>query len=611
MKVTFITFVIFLICSLSFAQLSVKNNTYVFVDGDGFNSDPNVAPLFVTDDVRIESTGNIYLRNEAQLIQGIGTTGNSGTGKLSVYQEGTVDNFAYNHWSSPVGEVSTDNTTNSSFIATGGAVLNDVTGLTTSDPALIGSSANGTSAPLTISKLWLYGYNPGTQYSEWDFLGNGAPLDSGYGFSMKGSEGSDSQQYEFAGKANSGDINVDVLAAQYTLIGNPYPSALNIGAFIHDPDNSSDMKGTILIWEHDPEANSHVLTQYVGGYASYTVMADGSLESYVPATFSTLGDDGFPSSGAGTSTNPAKFIRQYLPVGQGFMIEGAPSSTGSLTFKNEHRVYYKESGSNSQFFKTESKSSETFNQNNPTSINEINYNEEGFQVLNESLDIRRFRLNVDFNDHFTRQLLHNFHPTATPGFDYGLESNNSYPYPRDAYFIAEDIPYITQAHGYDLDLKIPLVLKVDADLAIRVRIYDVQNFNDEPIFLHDKETDVYYDLRTLDFNINLSTGTYTDRFEVTFKNANTLNTDQFLDSGFAVFQNNNTSQLILKNPKSLIVKSVSLIDVSGKEIFNKINLGNSSRQEFSTKNLSDGVYIASVTLDNNNTTSKKVVITNK
>ena len=254
-----LTFITLLITSLSFAQLTVRDNAYIFIDGDGFSSEgtgtpaaTDIAPLFVTDDIRIEATSNIYLCNNAQIIQGTGTTGNSGTGKLSVYQEGNVNNYAYNYWASPVGEISVDNGNNRNFIV--GDVLNDSITVTTSVPAVILNGWNGIASPLSIADNWLYGFSPGTLYAQWDYIGDGTPLAPGYGFTMKGSTGSSSQRYDFAGKPNSGNIDVDVLAEQYTLVGNPYPSAINAGAFIHDID-------------------------YVGGYATYTVAADGSMET--------------------------------------------------------------------------------------------------------------------------------------------------------------------------------------------------------------------------------------------------------------------------------------------------------------------------------------------
>lgn len=614
MKKNIYTLIVFLICSFSFAQLTVKNSTYIFVDGTSFTSGPTVAPLFVTDNVRVEGTGHIYLRNNAQLLQGTGSTGNSGTGNLSVYQEGTVDNYAYNYWASPVGDTSVDNTGNSNLITTNASgIINEVTGLISRNPATYAYINDGTASPLTISNKWLYGFSPGTVYADWDYLGTGTPLEPGYGFSMKGTTGSTNQRYDFAGKPNSGNINIAILDAQFTLAGNPYPSALNSWAFIHDADNRNDMLGALLFWEHDPTVNSHILTDYVGGYARYTVNAAGTVGTFVPATFYTLGSDGFPT-GPGSPSGSTKQVRQFLPIAQGFMIEGdigtdgtASVADGIVTFKNNHRAFYKETDADSEFFKTSSNNTNT--EDTTLNYTEFQYNDEGFQILPQ--DYRRFRLNVDFNDEVTRPLVANFHADATDGFDYGLECNNSEPTPRDAYFILGDMPFVAQAHQYDINLKIPLVVTTNINLPLKVRIYDIQHFNDEPIYIHDKLTDIYYDLTALNFNINLEAGTYTDRFEVTFTNGSTLSTDDFADSAFTVFQNNTLSQLVVANPKSLNIKSVGLVDISGKQVFQKTNLTNNTRYEFSTKNLSDGVYITTITLDNNRIISKKVVITNK
>ena len=43
----------------------------------------------------------------------------------------------------------------------------------------------------------------------------------------------------------------------------------------------------------------------------------------------------------------------------------------------------------------------------------------------------------------------------------------------------------------------------------------------------------------------------------------------------------------------------------------KPNLNNGTRFEFTTKNLSDGVYVVNVTLKNNSTLNKKIIVTNK
>ena len=94
-KVTLIICILYSLNSV-FAQLYV-NNSYVFNKG---------AMIYVKDYVELRTnTSNIYLRNEGQLLQGsTSLTGlNRGVGSLSVFQEGTANNFGYNYWCSPVG----------------------------------------------------------------------------------------------------------------------------------------------------------------------------------------------------------------------------------------------------------------------------------------------------------------------------------------------------------------------------------------------------------------------------------------------------------------------------------------------------------------------------
>lgn len=49
---------------------------------------------------------SLYLRDEAQLLQGTSNATNTGNGMLSVFQEGNASAYTYNYWSAPVQGVS-------------------------------------------------------------------------------------------------------------------------------------------------------------------------------------------------------------------------------------------------------------------------------------------------------------------------------------------------------------------------------------------------------------------------------------------------------------------------------------------------------------------------
>ncbi|WP_435412517.1 hypothetical protein [Psychroserpens mesophilus] len=607
---------VFMFCfiqtSFSQADLFVSNGSYVYVDGDGFtDGDPAIAPIYVTNDIDLENNGFVYLRDGAQLLQG-NNIGNSGLGRLSVFQNGTVHNWAYNYWCSPVGNVfqtdgttPLDNSVNNPFKATNqlfdfigdpNPALNPIT----STPATFFSNYDGVSSPLQISNRWIYTYDPGTVYSEWDYEGDLGDVDPGYGFTMKGTSGSGNNQlYDFRGKPNNGTITTAVLNGEQTLVGNPYPSAIDARAYIWDAINRNSINGTLYFWEQDLSVNSHYIADYVGGYATYTINELATLATFTPATFNTHNPDGTINT-IGPSSTSLKNVYRYIPVGQGFMVEGNSAVNTTVRTTNAMRIYVKE-GAQSEFFRAA--------ENNSVSYDAFIYNEDGLQLIPD--DYKRFRLNVDFNETYTRQLLHNFHDTATNGFDYGLESKSPSNLQSDASWILDGESYVAQAHNFDMDLKIPVVINVAEQQAVRFRIFDVQHFDNQPIYLHDIETNLYVNLKEQNYDLNLASGEYSERFEITFTNDDTLGTAAVTISDFIVFQDNISSQLTIKNPNSLPINGVSLFDVAGKQIFNVVDLDTQDTYTFSTKNLSEGIYVTVLSLDDNNSLSKKVVIKNK
>ena len=573
--------------TISHAQLSVRNNHSIFVNDE---------IVFVEDDLNLNETNSrVYLRNEAQLIQGSGITGNSGIGELSVYQEANVGAYEYNYWCSPIGST-TDNTINNPF---GITLLNDVIGLTTSTPAIIAhlTGYNSTSSPLTIEPYWIWKFIASDEYAEWIHVRGTTTINAGEGFTMKGTSGSgDAQQYDFRGKPNNGTIAVSVANNQTTLVGNPYPSAIDAVSYIHDPQNAAVITGTLHFWEQDPTVNSHYLRAYDGGYATYTIDATGTVETFIPPVFYTYNGDG-SINGSGSGSPSGKRPRRYIPIGQGFMVDG--TATGFVRAKNSHRVFEKELSSNSEFFKTSNKK------------NKIAQNDEDLSILPK--DFKRFRLNIDFNNTYTRQLVETFHESATDVFDYGLESkiNIKEILASDAYLSNNNTCYLAEALNFDVTLEIPLTIKASQNMPIKIRITDIQNFdNDQPIYIHDIENDVYVNLRTQDFNINLDKGYYKERFEITFNN-NSLSIDDHFLEDFKVFQNNSIQKLYIFNPNVLNIKDFSLFDTTGKQVIFDNITSLKTQYAYSTKILSNGIYIAKITFKNNRVFSNKIVVSNK
>jgi hypothetical protein len=555
--------------------------------------------LYVGENINLQSNSNLYLRNNSQLVQGTTSTStNTGTGKLSVYQEGTSDSFDYNYWCSPVGNAS-GTSGNENF---GITMLHRPTTSIASTPTAIlpTSNYNGTSNPLSISSAWIYKLINANNYSQWIFVGGATTLAPGEGFSMKGTSGTDSvdpeatgitnnsggrQRYDFRGKPNDGNITITLGLNNATLTGNPYPSALDLNAFLFDPSNLAT--GSIAyFWEQDKTVNSHTLIDYKGGYGSYAPVDMVTTGVYVPATFNSYNGDGSLNT-TGLSSG-LTINRRYSPIGQGFVVNA--NANGTATFKNTHRVFIKEGSGTSQFEKQ-------------TPSNKNNKKE-------QATEVPHFKLNTIINNQFTRQLALAFVPQATDGIDIGIDAlNMDSALPNDVTFWLENAGYVIQGVNFDESKRIPLAVKVTTNTSFKFYIPEVVNFNfSENIYIYDTLDESYHDIKNGTYTITVAPGNYYDRFLITFKNQ-TLSTDNTeMPKSLLVFQDNAISSLKVSNPNLLEIKSFKLYDVLGRTVLSKKDLEKNQNYIFSTSGLSPGIYIVEfLTIDNAKFIEKIVV----
>lgn len=582
---------IFLFGNSIIAQITVVN--------DGFITANNIV-VFSNDYVNLKNTDSkFYLRNEAQLIQGNGTTGNSGIGELSVQQTGIANQYAYQYWCSPVGNIDADVFGNSPARVN---LIDESTGFVTSTDAGFTTGYNGSTSPLVISSRWLYTYEAGTSYLDWNFVGSTGAIPAGQGFTEKGND-SQNQMYDFRGKSNNGTITNTVALDALTLVGNPYPSALDARDFIHDANNSTTIDGCIYLWEQGAGADSHFVADYIGGYACYTINAAGTMETFTPATFDTYDSAGNPQSAPPSPGTGVRTAGRYFPIAQGFMVKG--KANGTVRTTNAMREYHKVSEGNSFFFRS---SSDTQTSNNQT--NEFGYNNvpDGFG---------RLRVNVTFNNTFNRQLLINFHnEVSNDDFNYGLETRTPRVLSSDAYWTLsanDDVSelYTAKAYKYAEELEMPLYLTLNDNQSVKFNPpFDVQNFDtSQKFFLLDKEYRTYTDITTQGHEITLPAGEYSNRFFITFIDAQALGNDEFTINSLDVFHNDGLAQLTILNPKGMNLKSVSLFDITSKEVLHE-ELSNQSKYSFSTKALASGVYIVNVKSQDGELTTEKLIISN-
>lgn len=558
--------------------------------------------LFVRQDINLQANAKLYLRNQAQLLQGTtSTSSNKGSGILSVFQEGTSDNFDYNYWCSPIG-IASSAVGNENFGITMLYSPSSATG-SVGAIALPQDSRDGIASPLSIASRWIYKLTNANSYSQWGYIGATTTLAPGEGFTMKGTSGIDAidaegngiknnpgghgaQRYDFRGKPNDGNITVTLGTNNATLTGNPYPSALHLNAFLLDPDNTAGT-GIAYFWEQDKTVNSHFIADYKGGYGSYSPISLVSNGVYVAATFNSYNGDGSLNT-VGTSSG-AMIQRKYSPIGQGFLLNGA--ANGMVTLKNSHRVFYKEGNPLTQFERPSKKKSIS---KNP--IAEASY----------------FKLNIILNNQFTRQLALVFSTEATDGVDFGMDAvsmdNNL---PNDTYFFLENKNYVIQGVNFDQTKKIPLGVKTTAAISIKFYIPEVTNFDPaQAIYLYDNLDNSYHDIKKGTYEVAVAKGTFNERFKITFSKEQNLKTEESIIANLMVSQNNTDQILTVSNGDEVELESIILYDVLGKVILSKKKPEANAYYYFPTSALSSGIYIVKLITTENLNITKKVIISN-
>lgn len=536
--------------------------------------------------------GNIDLQGESQLIQKEGSElAISSAGSLERDQQGTRDLYTYNYWSSPVGELSTI-ANNTPYVV--GTMFKD--GTNPSAPLninFITNGYNGTSGtPIGIADYWIWKFanQPDDDYSAWQHVRSTGSLNPGEGFTMKGVANTNGnisleQNYVLRGKPNNGDITLPITEGNDYLVGNPYPSAIDAHEFIMDNaptiDAPGNTTGTLYFWEHWG-GGSHVLQEYQGGYATY------NLSGAVPAVaYGTADPDVDQSSLIGT-----KLPGRYIPVGQGFFVIG--ENTGTIRFKNSQRVFMTEATNASTFMRTNDAAAQSS------------------QDIEEYSDLRiKIRLKFKSANTYSRKILVTVDEHATINHDWGYDAVLYDNQSDDMYWLIEDSKYVIQGiNQISPSTVLPLGVNFETSGTQEIAIDQLENYPaDAAIYLHDKDLDLYHDLKQGPYNFETPLGVYTDRFEVVFQAEDTLGIDDANvdDANVFVFYDSKSKNIMIKNSKSIAIESVNVYSMLGQSMYVMNEMTTSNILQIATKGYSTGTYIVKMETETGSI-SKKILV---
>ncbi|MDO7173638.1 LamG-like jellyroll fold domain-containing protein [Mariniflexile sp. AS56] len=552
----------------------------------------------------LKINGLIDLDNESQLIQTDGSILDiASTGKIERDQKGIKDYFTYEYWSSPVGKSNT-NSNNNSYKMTDNIIKN---GTIPSDPSRItflssgyNGSVSGTNISVADYWIWKYTNSTSKSYSYWQHVRRNGTLQAGEGFSMKGVEHTSgsltqTQNYVFNGKPNNGDITLKINTGNDYLVGNPYPSAIDANEFIKDNMSALEtngrntqgnvFNGTLYYWDHFA-GNTHITGEYEGGYASYTLIGG------VPAISN---DVRINATGSLDTKTPG----QYIPIAQGFFVssildsqlEGKshPVVGGKLVFKNSQRAFVPEGSTASIFIKST--------------------NTDSKQATKNVNNRQKIRLNFDSPKGYHRQLLAGVDEQATNNFDMGYDAplieNNK----EDMFWVFDDTNFTIQAvNNFNETQALALGIKINKEGIASIKIDALENIpNNSMIYLHDKELNIYHDLKDGKYDVYLPVGQYLNRFEVAFSKADALSLDTNEMDAVQVYYSNENRHVVINNPELTPIKSLEILNILGQSINSFEIKSNQSYSEYSPSYIQTGTYIIKLKTETG-IVSKKVIV---
>ncbi|WP_084205801.1 LamG domain-containing protein [Psychroserpens mesophilus] len=559
--------------------------------------------LTIIGDHKVENTwyfelnGTLDLSDDSQLIQNsYSDLVTSSQGKILRRQEGHASVYWYNYWASPVGvtgataltnnNTNTNNTNNSDF---------RLNLLKKGD----GSNMTFTNAYHQIGSLstrWLYTYKNGVTYLDYTAINQSTDLEAGIGYTQKGTGTSDpEQQYLFEGKPNNGTVAINVtdtggngsvptVSRTTYLLGNPYPSAIDVHEFIDD--NVGVIGGSIQLWQQW-SGNSHYLNAYNGGYAVVTKLGSVRASQFI-------GINGGSTGGEEGTRLPSR----YLPVGQGFFTEIV--ANGTVVFKNSQRIFIKESDANGTY-----DTGSVFLRTGNSSANETTSDSENI--------IQKIRIefaSVDGPD-ARRELLLGFSSLTSDAFDYGYEAKNASENENDLNLILDDELMLMQSYGPISDEKVvPLVLNTSGNYSFTIKATQLEYIDeDQEVYLKDNLTGAYFNLKSEQaYEFTSESGVFQTRFEIVFKEQeDTLSTPENGYQYNLIYFNNDTNRLIVKGLQT-DVDQIMLLNVLGQSILEFTNVNAQDLQNgLEISNVNSGTYVVYIKTKRM-TKTKKIII---
>jgi hypothetical protein len=379
---------------------------------------------------------------------------------------------------------------------------------------------------------------------------------------------SDPINAEFLGTPNNGVYNYPVVvgATANNLIGNPYPSALDIHDFLSFGTNATRLDGTIYLWAH--------LTLFAGNVYNQN--------DYVTYNFSGGVGTGALTSVGGLPLGSLPVPGRYIGAGQSFFIRGLVA--GDAVFNNAMR----EGGpNNTQFYRNASAT-----------------------TTQSDVDFERNRLWLDIanTNGATSQMMYGYIESATAAYDRGFDGELNSANPQVAiYTKLNDTKLTIQARDLNFNVadEIPLSYSnaISGDMVIALPSFDGFFVNQE-VYLEDKALNIIHDLKASNYQFYTEAGTFDDRFVLRFNNGTLGVVDaNFNENTIKVYKNTNGLHV---DSGTIDMETIKIFDVAGRLLVASEKV-NATTRVFTTLPKTNQVLLVQVTSKDGIVVTKKVI----
>ncbi|MFI0425319.1 MAG: hypothetical protein ACH34V_00035 [Flavobacterium sp.] len=355
--------------------------------------------------------------------------------------------------------------------------------------------------------------------------------------------------------------NASLYDDNWNLIGNPYPSALNINKFLTDNTN---IEGSIAMWTHGSAISSANNNPF---YGSYTY------------NFST--NDYIIYNGTGTTSGPVGF-NGYIAAGQGFFVKLLESgaSTQNVTFNNSLR---NKSFDNSQFYRQN-----VFSSSEP--------------------ELNRIWLDIVNSNQLASRTLIGYLNGATNGNDRLFDATTSTTAEQKIYSLINNNKFAIQGRALPFDVldTVPLGVDIPASGNYTISIHALEGvFNTtQDVFLEDLLLNTIHNLKLNPYAFSASTGSITNRFILRFTNETLSNDDSYIANENDIWIT--TNQLLQVHSSNQEISNIKVFDMLGKQI-SSILTDNCKTIAITSVNKTNSALIIYVTLKNGVVVHKKII----